>query len=155
MLKRILSVIISSIILAIGFSLINYIPEEQKEPNIYYMGISENFIFTLYFSLVFYTVIGLPVSWLIDKYRKRYNHKNGTKRYLIGMALYSLAGIISGAIIYSTVGFIRFFLDIFLETVALGFVASLLYFHILCLLEKNLFKNTRIKREKPRNYARK
>lgn len=151
MLKRLLAVIISSIILTLGISLTSYIPEAQRDPKVYYMGVSEIFIFTIWFSLIFYTVIGMPASWMIDKCRKRFIIDSVFKRYLKGMALYSLAGIIFGAVFYSTVGYIQFFLDIFLETIAFCFAASILYFHVLWVLEERFFTNTRIKKEKARH----
>lgn len=149
MLKRILAVIISSITFALSLSLISYIPEEEREPNVYYMGISESFIFIVYILLIFYTVIGIPVSWIMDKWRKRYSNDSIVKRYFVGMILYSLAGILAGAIYYTTVGYIQFFLDLFFETIVYWFVASFLFFHILWVLERKFFTNTSIKREKP------
>lgn len=151
MLKRILAVIISTILLALSLSLIGHIPEEQREPDVYYMGISESFMFIGYFLLIFYTVIGLPASWIIDKWRKRYSPQSIIKRYLIGMVLYALVGIIAGAIYYTTVGYIQFYVDIFFETVAYWVVASILYYHILCALERIFSKYSSTNRERPRN----
>lgn len=151
MLKRILAVIISSITLALGISLTSYVPEEQREPGVYYAGVSESFIFVVYFLLIFYAVIGIPASWTIDKWRWRYSTDYVRKRYFIGMALYSLAGLVVGAVLYFTEGYIQFFLDILLETAAFGFVASVLYFHILWVLEERFSANTNAEGEKPRN----
>lgn len=150
MLKRILALIISSIIFALSLSIFSYIPEEQREPDIYYMGILESFMFIVYVLLIFYTVIGIPVSWLIDKWRKRYSDSSVFKRYIIGIALYSLGGILGGAIYYNTGGSIQFFLDIFLETIAYWLVASILLFNILWVLERKKIKNKSFKKEDPR-----
>lgn len=136
MLKRILAVVVSSIIFALGVSLISFVPEEQREPDVYYMGISESFILIGYIVLIFYTVVGIPVSWIIDKWRGRFSDHSIIKRYFAGMVLYSLAGILGGAIYYSTVGYIQFFLDIFFETLAYWIVASILFFNVLWIFER-------------------
>ncbi|PSL40903.1 hypothetical protein B0H99_10335 [Planomicrobium soli] len=146
MLKRFSAVIISSIILTLGISLTSQTPEEQRDPHVYYMGISEVFIFTFWFSLIFYSAIGIPSSWVIDKGRQRFNVASCYKRYFRGKALYSLAGIIFGAIFYSTVGYIHFFLDIFLESIALCLIASILYFQILWIFERKFSKTQAKKR---------
>lgn len=122
MLKRILAVIIASILVAGGLSLFSYVPDEQREADIYYGGIAENFGWFLYFLLIFYTVAGLPISWIIDKWRNRYNADSVIKSYLVGLLFYSLAGLVVGEVLES------------MNT--LGVIASIVYFHLLIVIGK-------------------
>lgn len=53
MLKRVLAIIISVLVLSLGISVIGYIPQEQREPDVGYMERTGIFIFASYIYFIF------------------------------------------------------------------------------------------------------
>lgn len=140
MLKRFLAVIISTIIVSLGLSLINYVPQGQREPDVYYFGIGEYFLFAAYIFFIFYVVIGLPFSWLMDKYRKRFRTKSALIQYFIGALLYSLVGLFLGTVYHFVSGTSQFNLDIFMQTLGFWFAAAFCYFQVLWVFERRILR---------------
>lgn len=138
MLKRLLAVIISTIIVSLGLSLINYVPLGQRDPDVYYFGIGEYFLFASYIFFIYYIVIGLPFSWLIDKYRKRFRTKPILIRYFIGTVLYSLVGLLLGTVYHFVSGTNQFNLYIFMQTLGFWFITAFCYFHVLWAFERRI-----------------
>ncbi|MGB6407290.1 MAG: hypothetical protein WBF39_07420, partial [Planococcus donghaensis] len=83
LLKRVLAVIVSASILALAVSALNYVPQNQRESDVYYLGIVVYFISTIWVYLLFYMVVGVPSSWIIDKYRKQYKEKTNVNQYFM------------------------------------------------------------------------
>ncbi|ANU23366.1 hypothetical protein [Planococcus donghaensis] len=142
MLKRFLAVIISTIIVSLGISLLNYVPLGQRESDVYYFGIGEYFLFASYIFFIFYVVIGLPISWLLDKYRKRLRTKPVVIQYCIGVLVYSLMGLLLGTVYHFALGSIQFNLNIFIETLGYWFTAAFCYFHVLWIFERRTIKKS-------------
>lgn len=144
MLKRLLAVIVSAIILSLGVSLIDYIPQAQRDPNVYYMGIVEKFIFAVYIYLIFFVVVGLFSSWLIDKCRKLFEKRTVAFQYFIGVIFYSLMGLILGTVYHFVSGTIHFNLDSFIQTLGFWFIPSFFYFNVLWVIERKFSRKIRI-----------
>ena len=138
MLKRFLAVIISTIIVSLGLSLINYVPQGQRDPDVYYFGMWGYFLFASYIFFIFYVVIGLPFSWLMDKYRKRFRTKSILIQYFIGTVLYSLMGLLLGTVYHFVSGTSQFNLYTFMQTLGLWFTAAFCYFHVLWAFERRI-----------------
>ncbi|KAB2487459.1 hypothetical protein [Priestia endophytica] len=137
MAKRFLTAVLSVILFAIIFSCFSFVPSSQREPNVYYFGFLETFIFVIIYAGPIYLIIGVPLSIFIDKLIKKANNTLKWARYFIGLGLYSLAGILVGTL------FIIFSQHIqLLEVISFsvyGFVASNIYYHLLLLASKNKY----------------
>lgn len=136
LLKRILAVIVSASILALAVSALNYVPQNQRESDVYYLGIVVYFISTIWVYLLFYMVVGVPSSWIIDKYRKQYKEKTNVNQYFMEVSLYSLVGLFLGTAYYLLMGSKQAYLYNFIETIGFWVVALLLYFQALWILER-------------------
>ncbi|ANU13036.1 hypothetical protein BBI08_03890 [Planococcus halocryophilus] len=136
MLKRILAVIVSASILALAVSVLNYVPQNQRESDVYYLGIVVYFLSTIWVYLLFYLVIGVPSSWVIDNYRQQYKEKTNVYQYFIGVALYSLVGLFFGTAYYFILGSKQAYLYNFIETLGFWAIALFLYFQALWVLER-------------------
>src|SRR5699024_8049553 len=96
--KRFLTVILSVVLFATVYSWVSYVPISQREPNVYYFGFFETFIFVIIYAGPIYFLAGLPLSVFIDKLIGRFNEKPKLVRYFIGLGLYSLVGPLVGLI---------------------------------------------------------
>lgn len=141
MIKKLVAVVISVLILSLGLSLIDYTPQEQRDPDVYYMDRFEIFIFAAYIYLIFFIVIGLPSSLLIDQGRKYFRNKTTISQYLIGTIIYSLWGVFLGALYHFVSGMSQFNLYVFLQTISFWFIGSFVYFHVLWALERDFLRN--------------
>lgn len=133
--RRVVTALLSTILFAIIYSWMFYVPSSQREPNVYYFGFFETSIFVIIYTAPVYFLVGILVSILIDKLVGNVDRNSKWKLYFIQLGLYSLAGIL--------VGFI--YLIIFSDSIYLvevsyfslfGFAASNLYFHLLLLVRK-------------------
>ncbi|MEK6190439.1 MAG: hypothetical protein N2A99_05560 [Carnobacterium alterfunditum] len=147
MFKRIIGVFLSAVILGLGVAVLNYVPQNQRESDVYYLGEGVYFILTLWVYLLFYLVVVVPSSWIIDKCRKRFKRTTITNQYLIGVALYSLAGLFLGTAYYLLMVATQNHLNNFIETLAFWVIALFLYFQVLWVLERGFLEKI-IRREK-------
>ncbi|KAB2336829.1 hypothetical protein F7731_10830 [Cytobacillus depressus] len=134
LLERLSTMALAVVLFAVAFSWVSYVPSSQREPNTYYFGFFETFVFVIIYAGSLYLIAGMPLSVLINKLIRKSNGKSKWERYYIGLGMYSLAGAIVGAL------FIVFSGDIHWNgfTLALmwGFAASNLYFHLSLLISK-------------------
>ncbi|KAB2328080.1 hypothetical protein F7731_26055 [Cytobacillus depressus] len=133
--KRLVTVVLSVALFASIFSWIFYVPVSLREPNVYYSGFLETFIFVIIYAGPIYLLAGLPLSIFIDKLIEKSNRKSKWAKCFLGLGLYSLFGIFVGVIflflfignIYSQENF----------TVSIyGIIASNVYYHLLILVSK-------------------
>ncbi len=129
--KRLLTVALSAILFATLYSCFSYVPSYQQNPNTYYFGFFELFVFVIIYSGPMYFLAGLPLSIYIDSLLKLI--EKCWVRYFAGLVLYSYAGTMVGII----------FLILFSENVyrlevitfsIFGFVAANVYFHLSLLI---------------------
>ncbi|GAA0492376.1 hypothetical protein GCM10008986_18380 [Salinibacillus aidingensis] len=130
--NRVLALAGSVIFFAIAFSIYSYVPESQREPNVYYFGFFETFVFVMIYSGPVYLIAGLPVSLLIDQLLKKIK---GRLPYLPRMTMYSIAGIIIGFLfhIWMTKNHIGS-LSLVIRPLIYGFTAANIFLHLLLLI---------------------
>lgn len=131
MLKRFITVAISVILFAILLSWYSYVPSSQREANIYYFGFFETFIFVILYAGPIYFLVGLPLSILIDNLAGRFIITSKLLRYFISLGIYSLTGIVIGAILLIIVN-----QNIYFPFLICCFFASNIYLHIFLLVSK-------------------
>jgi cation transporter-like permease len=133
--KRLLVALLSSVLFSLVFSLFSYTPESQRSPDTYYFGIWETFFFTVIYVTPIYLIIGMPISFVIDKWFKK---KWETKSYLLKVAIYSIVSLIPALIVFNVFNFgiSPFSLQSFLKTILLSAIASNLFFHIQLLVNR-------------------
>ncbi|MEK6189425.1 MAG: hypothetical protein N2A99_00330 [Carnobacterium alterfunditum] len=136
MLKRILAGIVSASIMALAVSALNYVSQNQRESDVYYLGLVVYFLSTIWVYLLFYLVVVVPSSWGIDKYRRQYKEKTNFHQYFIGTALYSLVGLVVETAYHFFMESKQAYLYNIFETVGFWAVALLLYFQALWVLER-------------------
>ncbi|WP_039863511.1 hypothetical protein [Planococcus donghaensis] len=152
MLKRILAVIVSASIAALAVSAINYVSQNQRESDVYYLGIVVYFLSTIWVYLLFYLVIGVPSSWGIDKYRQKYKEKTNIYQYFMGVALYFIVGLFFGTTYYFLMSAKQAYLYNIFETLGSWGVAFLIYFQVMWVLEKGFLEKYTKKLQKPAEF---
>lgn len=135
MINRLITVSLSVILLAVIFSWVTYEPMSQREPNVYYFGFFETFVFVIIYSAPVYFLIGLPISILIDKIIGTFNLKSKLAYYFSGLGLYSFAGLLIGIILLMIVNR-NIDLYILIPVLICCLVAALIYFHCFLLVSK-------------------
>ncbi|WP_201777914.1 hypothetical protein [Ornithinibacillus contaminans] len=139
LMRRFLTVLLAIIVLAAFLSWILYVPHSQRYPNGYYFGFFETIIIVIIYATPIY-IAGLPISIGIDRLLAKINNSSRLLRYVLGLSLYSLAGLLVSVILL-----ILFDQNIYtLEIVPFALccvVASNLYYHLFMLV-------SRIKRNK-------
>ncbi|TDL32885.1 hypothetical protein E2R51_09480 [Jeotgalibacillus sp. S-D1] len=131
--KRLLAIAISVIIFATSYSWISYVPSSQREPNVYYFGFIETFIFVVIYAGPIYFLVGLPLSIFIDRLIAGVTRKSKWAKYFVGLGFYSLVGVLVGVIFLIIFIQNTYQLDVIIIS-AYGFVASNIYFHLSLLL---------------------
>ncbi len=131
--KRLITAVLSIILFAGLFSWISYVPISQREFNVYYFGFLETFIFVIIYAGPIYFIAGIPLSIFIDKLIKKLNRKSKWGKYIAGLGLYSVFGILVGVILILfsqswTMYFEVFYISLY------GFIASIIYYHVLLLI---------------------
>ena len=129
--KRFLTVVLSVILFATFFSWFSYVPNSQREPNVYYFDFVEMFIFVVIYSGPVYFLVGLPLSIFIDKLIEGSKTQTKWGKYFVGLGLYSLVGTIVGLIFT-----ILFVIDAHWSFSIFGFIASNFYYHLSLLISK-------------------
>ncbi len=133
--KRLLTIALSVILFATIFSWISYVPSAQREPDVYYFGFIETFIFVIFYAGPIYFLAGLPLSIYIDKIIERTKRKTKWAKYFIGLGLYSLVGILVGVIFLFIFSQNNFHLKVISFSIY-GIVASNIYYHLSLLISK-------------------
>ncbi|MCG7335067.1 hypothetical protein MHZ95_07235 [Sporosarcina sp. ACRSM] len=133
--KRLLTAVLSVILFAIIFSWFFFVPSSQREPNVYYFGFSETFVFVILYAGPVYLLAGLPISILIDKLAAKFQRNSKWKRYFFGFGLYSLAGTLVGALLLILLNQNANLFDVIPFSICC-LVASNLYYHLLLLVSK-------------------
>ena len=136
--KRIITALISAIIFSFIVSLFSYTPLSQREPNVLYFEISDTFVFTLMYVIPVYILIGIPISYGIDKLSKNQTQQSVLKAYLSRVVMYAIAGLVPGFMFYILFndGFSYFSLHLLITMMLYGILASNLFFHTLLILNK-------------------
>src|SRR5699024_12266853 len=75
--KRFLTVILSVVLFATVYSWVSYVPISQREPNVYYFGFFETFIFVIIYAGPIYFLAGLPLRSEERRVGKRLDHCSG------------------------------------------------------------------------------
>lgn len=144
MAKRFITVILSIVLFATIFSWMSYVPSSQREPDVYYFGFLETFIFVIIYAGAVYLLVGLPLSIYIDKLIGQSNRKSKWQRYFVGLGLYSFFGILIGVIFLILFSQNRniYPLEFFTQSIY-GFIASNFYYH-LQILVSNINRKNRV-----------
>ncbi|MGP4039216.1 hypothetical protein ACTWP4_04805 [Gracilibacillus sp. D59] len=130
--KRFLVVILSTLLFALLYAWITYVPISERSPNVYYFGSLETFSFVVVYSGAIYILGGLPVSILIDRLTEKVNNKPKWVYYLVRLIIYSLGGIVV-SFVYLIITLHDLLLYELLRSAILGFIAANIYFHFLLL----------------------
>ncbi|RFB09443.1 hypothetical protein DZB84_24375 [Bacillus sp. HNG] len=132
MMKRLLTAVLSVVLFATMFSWISYVPSPQREPNVYYFGFFETFIFVIIYAGPIYFLVGLPLSTFIDKLIMKSSLKSKLAKYFAGLGLYSLFGILVGVIFLILFSQNRNLFSLEIISFGIyGFIASIFYYHLL------------------------
>lgn len=137
---RLLTVALSMLLFATIFSWLSYVPTSQREPNVYYFGFIETFIFVIIYSGPVFVLVGLPFSIIMDKLIEKSNRHSSWAKYLFGLGLYAFVGAIVG-ISYHIIIFSPNNYNLEVITFAIyGIIASSIYFHLSLLISKIIKK---------------
>ncbi|WP_156312255.1 hypothetical protein [Lysinibacillus contaminans] len=135
MMKRFLTALISVILFATILSWISYTPSSQREHNVYYFGFLETFMFVFFYAGPVYLLVGLPLSFFIDKLIGKTKSNSKLTRYSIGLGLYSFVGTLVGFIFVILLTQNVYWSEIISFSIY-GFIASIFYYHLSLLLSK-------------------
>ena len=135
MMKRLLTALISINLFATILSWISYTPSSQREHNVYYFGFLETFMFVFLYAGPVYLLVGLPLSFIIDKLIGKTKSNSKLTRYFIGLGLYSFVGTLVGFIFVILLGQNVYWSEIISFSIY-GFIASNFYYHLSLLLSK-------------------
>lgn len=133
--KSLLTAALSAVLFATILSWISYVPTSQREPNAYYYGFSELFTFVITFAGPVYFLVGLPLSFFIDRLIKKFIKKSKWAKYFVGLGLYSFFGILVG-VIYQIILSQNIYLLEFISFSIYGIIASNIFFHLSLVLKK-------------------
>ena len=135
--KRFLTVVLSVVLFATIYSWFFYVPSSQREPNVYYFGFSETFIFVIIYAGPVYFLVGLPLSIFIDKLIGKTKRNSKWAMYFVGLGLYSLVGTLVGFIllIIFSQNINIYQLEVISYSIC-GFIAANFYFHLSLLISK-------------------
>ena len=138
--KRFLTAALSAIFATI-FSWFFFVPNSQREPNVYYSGFSETFTLAIIYAGPVFFLVGLPFSIIIDKLVGKFNESLKWTRYFFGLGSYSLAGILFGVVFISILNPNIYLEDVISFSICC-FIASNIYYHLLLSVSKiNLIFN--------------
>lgn len=135
MMKRLLTILISIILFSTIFTWLSYTPASQRESNVNYFSFLETFTFVSRYVGLFYLLVGLPLSFFIDKLIEKIKSNSKLIKYFAGLGLYSLAGLLVclSFLILSIQNIDSIKIIPFLM---MGFIASNLYYHFSLLISK-------------------
>ncbi|MFS0688992.1 hypothetical protein AB1K89_07100 [Sporosarcina sp. 179-K 8C2 HS] len=128
--KRFLTAALSAILFATIFSWYFFVPNSQREPNVYYSGFLETFSLAIIYAGPVFFLVGLPLSIFIDKLVAKFNKSLKWTRYFFGLGLYSLAGILFGIVFLSILN-PKIYLEDIIPFSLCCFIASNIYYHLL------------------------
>src|SRR5690625_664983 len=97
--KRLLTAAFSAILYTIVFSWFFFVPDSQRDPDVYYHSFLNIFIHMIIGVVPVFFLIGLPLSIFIDKVTEKFNTNSKWARYFVRLGLYSLTGLLSGVVI--------------------------------------------------------
>ncbi|WP_153721808.1 hypothetical protein [Sporosarcina cascadiensis] len=138
--KRFTAAVLAAIVFAIIYSSISYIPDSQREANVYYFGFFETFAFVLLYSGPVFLVIGIPVSILIDNIIERTTLHSAKVRYLKKMVVYSVTGLLAGTAFIFVLMPVYHPASIIFSYALMGFVAANIYYHLLLVMNKRRYR---------------
>ncbi|SFJ06315.1 MULTISPECIES: hypothetical protein [unclassified Bacillus (in: firmicutes)] len=130
LLKRLLSAILSSSIIAVALGIFSFILGGQYDFSPMLFS-----IITLFYTIPIFTFIGIPFSLLVDWATKKILNKchSSQKTYLIQLLMYSMFGVILLGILFS----FDFIESGLIWYSPYGIIPAIVYFHILLLLKRN------------------
>ncbi|AJI25575.1 hypothetical protein H8R29_28475 (plasmid) [Priestia megaterium] len=135
--KLVVAAFLSTIFLSTAYGIINLTPKSEQEPNIYYFGFTDTFVFTFIYTFPVYIVVGIIFSYLIDMMA---NKMQTTKVYVSKLAMYSLVGVIPALAFYFLFTGIKLDYRLLFYFFALGIFASNIFYHVLLLINRILNK---------------
>lgn len=135
--KRLLTVVLSVVLFASIYSWFSYVPSSQREPNVYYFGFFETFMFVVIYAGPVYFLVGLPLSIYIDNLIAKTNSNSNWARYFVGLGLYSFTGTLVGIIVLLifSQSMDVYQLDVISFSIY-GLIASNFYYHLSLLILK-------------------
>ncbi|MGR9527499.1 hypothetical protein ACSS31_27860 (plasmid) [Priestia megaterium] len=135
--KLVVTAFSSTIFFSTAYGIINLTPKSEQEPNIYYFGFTDTFVFTFIYTFPVYIVVGIIFSYLIDMMA---NKMQTTKVYVSKLAMYSLVGVIPALAFYFLFTGIKLDYRLLFSFLALGIFASNTFYHVLLLINGLLNK---------------
>lgn len=133
--KRFITTLLSTVLFAVLYAGIFYVPSSERVPTVYYFGFWETFVFVVIYAVPFYLIGSIPISIFLDRCIEQIKNKSKRSPYFIGLGIYGLAG--SGVGLLSLILFYDG-LDIWgLLTLAfIGIIASMIYYHLSLFISK-------------------
>lgn len=129
--KRILTAAVSVVLFATIYAWIAYTPVSYREINTYYFGFFEIFLFAIIYAGPVYFLAGIPISKWIDSFVDNRGIKSKVAKYVAGLGLYSLAGVLVGIILVILFnGNVQFSLVDVIPLIVYSLAAAILYFHL-------------------------
>ena len=135
--KLVVTAFLSTTFFSTTYGIINLTPKSEQEPNIYYFGFTDTFVFTFIYTFPVYIVVGIIFSYLIDMVA---NKMRTRKMYVSKLAMYSLAGLIPALAFYFLFTGIKLDYRLLFSFFALGIFASNTFYHVLLLINRLLNK---------------
>ncbi|GAB1804895.1 hypothetical protein ABW04_21465 [Priestia megaterium] len=135
--KLVVTAFLSTTFFSTAYGIINLTPKSEQEPNIYYFGFTDTFVFTFIYTFPVYIVVGIIFSYLIDMVA---NKMRTRKMYVSKLAMYSLAGLIPALAFYFLFTGIKLDYRLLFSFFALGIFASNTFYHVLLLINRLLNK---------------
>ncbi|WML46759.1 DUF1871 family protein [Neobacillus sp. PS3-34] len=100
MIKRIFVAFISTLVFSLGLSIYSYTPESESIQGTYSFGVGATFFLNCIYITPVYLLIGVPISFMIDKWFNHCSQSIGIKTYLLKVGMYSIASLIPTIIFY-------------------------------------------------------
>lgn len=136
LMQKLAAAVISSLLLSLLVSYLNYVPVDERLPNVYYSPFWPSVPFYSLYIFPIYLIGGIFSSIAIDSIFKEIPLHSKFVQYLVKIGVYALAGMIVAFL------FLKIFGGSMLENslmlyMGLGMVASILYYHVTLIFRRN------------------
>ncbi|MDQ0159485.1 hypothetical protein [Alkalibacillus salilacus] len=140
MIKKIIIALLSTVLFSFLMAYLNHVPMSEREPNVYYNPLWSTALLFAMYSLPVYLIGGISSSYLIDKLVRQKTFDSKWKRYLTEFVIYGVLGIVVAfiflMILTITESETHLITGSLLNFMTLGFVASLIFYHVSLIFRK-------------------
>lgn len=135
-LQKMAIVMLSTILFNLLNAYLNYVPISERRPNVSYFPFWPSVMFYSLYVFPIYLVGGVFSNVIIDNVIEPKTYTSRWLKYIVKLGLYAKAGMVVAFLFVITIGGIHMIKYSLYHFMALGTVASLIYYHISLLFKR-------------------